>query len=111
MTGAETETHPLEITLAEYLTRWRGTSTQVIDVREPEEWDAGHLAEATLMPLGELEQRRHELDPAAPVVVVCRSGRRSLVAADYLRRVGFEHARSLAGGMTAWAAAGQPSAR
>ncbi len=83
----------------------------MIDVREQDEWDAGHLAEATLLPLGELEQRRHELDPAAPVVIVCRSGRRSLVAADYLHRLGFPEARSLAGGMIAWAATGQPVER
>jgi rhodanese-related sulfurtransferase len=108
---AETKTHPLEITLAEYLTGWRETPAQVIDVREPEEWGAGHLAEATLMPLGDIERRRHELDPAAPVVIVCRSGRRSLVAADYLHQLGFNHARSLAGGMIAWAAACQPIVR
>jgi rhodanese-related sulfurtransferase len=104
-------THPLEITITEYLTTCQQTPTQVIDVREPEEWDAGHMAEATLIPLGDLEQRRHELDPAAPVVIVCRSGRRSLIAADYLAQMGFRHARSLAGGMIAWAAAGQPIAR
>ncbi len=103
--------HPLEITLAEYLVARRGAPVQVIDVREREEWDAGHLAEATLVPLGELEQRRHELDPTAPVVIVCRSGRRSLVAADYLQQAGFRGARSLAGGMIAWAAAGQPVER
>jgi rhodanese-related sulfurtransferase len=99
--------HPLEITLAEYLAAGRDAPIQVIDVREQEEWDAGHLAEATLMPLGDLEQRIDELDPAVPVAIVCRSGRRSLLAAEYLQQVGFPHARSLAGGMIAWAEAGQ----
>jgi rhodanese-related sulfurtransferase len=45
------------------------------------------------------------------VVLVCRSGRRSLVAAEYLQTVGFGNARSLSGGMIAWAAAGLPIAR
>jgi rhodanese-related sulfurtransferase len=111
MTVAELTTDPLEITIAEYLAARPEEPARVIDVREPEEWDAGHLAEATLIPLGELEAHRHEIDPATPVVIVCRSGRRSLLAAEYLRQVGFDRARSLAGGMIAWAAAGQPVER
>jgi rhodanese-related sulfurtransferase len=105
------ETHPLEITLTEYFANWHGKPIQVIDVREREEWDAGHIAEATFMPLGELEQRRSELDPTVPVMIVCRSGRRSLIAADYLDQLGFSNACSLAGGMIAWAEASQPIAR
>ena len=109
--SASAKTHPLEITITEYLATRQQAPTQVIDVREPDEWDAGHLAEATLIPLGELAERRHELDPAARVVIVCRSGRRSLVAAEYLQQLGFPEARSLAGGMIAWAEAGQPVER
>jgi rhodanese-related sulfurtransferase len=105
------ETHPQEITLSEYLTDWRDKPIQVIDVREREEWVAGHLPEATLIPLSELERRRNELDPATPVVIVCRSGRRSLVAAEYLAQLGFRTARSLAGGMIAWVDADQAMAR
>ena len=109
--ATETQTHPLEITLAEYFAGREDAPVPVIDVREQDEWDAGHLAEATLVPLGELAERRHEFDPAAPLVIVCRSGRRSLVAADYLRQMGFHQARSLAGGMIAWAEAGLPVER
>ena len=69
--------HPLEITLAEYLASRQSEPVRVIDVREQDEWDAGHMAEATLLPLGELEERRHELDRESPLVIVCRSGRRS----------------------------------
>ena len=104
-------THPQEMTLSEYLTRWQGRPIQVIDVRERDEWDTGHMPEATHVPLSELEQRRNELDPGKPVVIVCRSGRRSLVAAAYLAGRGFRSVRSLAGGMIAWAAAGQPVER
>lgn len=102
---------PLEITLAEYLASRSGEPPQVVDVREADEWVAGHLPEATWLPLGQLAARLRELDPATPVVAVCRSGRRSLEAARYLREHGFPDARSLAGGMEAWAAARQPVAR
>ncbi|MCA9876535.1 MAG: MBL fold metallo-hydrolase [Thermomicrobiales bacterium] len=102
---------PLEISLTEYLAARSDEPVQVIDVREAEEWVAGHLPEAVWLPLGQLAVRRHELDPNTPVVTVCRSGRRSLEAAGYLRDHGFANARSLAGGMIAWAAANQPVMR
>ncbi|MFN8660465.1 MAG: rhodanese-like domain-containing protein [Thermomicrobiales bacterium] len=102
---------PLEITLAEYLASQSGARRQVIDVRGQDEWQGGHLQEAQLVPLDQLPARQHELDPALPVVTVCRSGRRSLEAATYLREQGFAHARSLAGGMIAWSAARQPVKR
>jgi rhodanese-related sulfurtransferase len=109
--SASAETHPLEITIAEYFATRQQMPTQVIDVRERDEWDGGHMADATLLPLGELEQRRHELDLAAPVVIVCRSGRRSLTAAEILLEAGFQDVRSLAGGMIAWHDAGLPVER
>lgn len=102
---------PLEIPLGEYLASRSGTSLQVVDVRGQDEWNDGHLREARLVPLDQLPARQHELDPGLPVITVCRSGRRSLEAASYLREQGFAHARSLAGGMIAWSAANQPVVR
>jgi rhodanese-related sulfurtransferase len=84
---------------------------QIVDVREPDEWAGGHIPEAVLIPLGQLAVRKGELDPGRPVVVVCRSGHRSLTGAVILLRAGFRDARSLAGGMIAWARAGHPMAR
>jgi rhodanese-related sulfurtransferase len=84
---------------------------QIVDVREPDEWQAGHVPGAIHIPLGALAARRGELDPARPVITVCRSGNRSLVALDVLRDAGITDAKSLAGGMIAWQAAGQPVAR
>src|SRR5581483_2322507 len=100
----------LEITVAEYLAGWRRQPIQLIDVREPEEWADGHLAEATLVPLADLERRVSEFDPNLPTVIVCRSGRRSLIAAAALDRLGFRLVRSLAGGIVAWVDAGLPLA-
>ena len=85
---------------------------QVVDVREPRRVGSRPPGGSdVLMPLGELGQRRHELDPQAPVVIVCRSGRRSLTAAEILLEAGFRDVRSLAGGMIAWRAARMPVER
>ncbi|MGV3757584.1 MAG: rhodanese-like domain-containing protein [Verrucomicrobiota bacterium] len=83
----------------------------VIDVREPMEFAGGHLACARLIPLGELEQRLGEIPTDQPLVVVCRSGKRSGQAASLLQGKGFKQIRSLEGGLMAWEAAGLPLER
>lgn len=90
--------------------RSAGTA-QIVDVREPEEWADGHIPGAVHIPLGALGQRTGELDPVRPVITVCRSGNRSLVALDVLREAGITDAKSLAGGMKAWQSAGHPVER
>jgi Rhodanese-related sulfurtransferase len=79
----------------------------LLDVRELDEWRAGHAPQARHIPLGQLETRLEEIPAARPIVTVCRSGRRSAIAADVLNGRGY-HATNLTGGMTAWAAAGLP---
>ncbi|WP_298815147.1 rhodanese-like domain-containing protein [Chloroflexus sp.] len=80
----------------------------LLDVRTPEEFvQDGRIAQATLIPLQELEQRLQELPDDKPIVCICRSGNRSEVACDLLRSRGFE-AVNVAGGMRAWRAAGYP---
>lgn len=78
----------------------------MLDVREPDEWAAGHIPGATLIPLGELESRLGELPADQPIVVYCRSGNRSAVGRDTLLNAGFTSVTSMAGGFTAWAQAG-----
>lgn len=77
----------------------------LLDVREPAEWAAGHAAEATLVPLGSLGP--DSVAPGMRVVTVCRSGARSMKAAQALAGAGYDVV-NLAGGMTAWQAAGLP---
>jgi rhodanese-related sulfurtransferase len=79
----------------------------LVDVREQDEWDAGHAPGALHLPLSELAERRDELRAAPRVVMVCRSGSRSDLAASLLGSVGID-AENLAGGMHAWERAGQP---
>ena len=78
-----------------------------VDVREPEEWQAGHVDGSLWIPLGELQARAGELPRDRPLVIVCRSGARSGYAADALVAAGYE-ASNLAGGLHAWAAAALP---
>ncbi|MBC3193427.1 rhodanese-like domain-containing protein [Pseudonocardia sp. C8] len=79
----------------------------LLDVREPEEWRAGHIEGAFHAPLGDLDPARFDRDRT--VVAICRSGNRSATAAAALAGAGVD-ARNLAGGMKAWAAAGLPFA-
>jgi sulfur-carrier protein adenylyltransferase/sulfurtransferase len=79
----------------------------LIDVRRAHEWEAGHIPGARRVEVNELPAEAAELDRERPVVLYCRSGSRSELAADGLRAGGFE-AHALAGGISAWAGEGRP---
>ena len=83
----------------------------LLDVREDDEWAAGHIDGAHHMPMGELPGRFGDLaslaDASHELVVVCRSGHRSARVVAWLAQNGVD-AVNLAGGMGAWAAAGRP---
>jgi len=85
-----------------------GAGALLLDVREPDEWSAGHIPGATHTPLGMLDARSVPADRV--VVAVCRSGNRSGKAAVQLAECGHD-VRNLAGGMKAWAAEGRPVTR
>ena len=78
---------------------------QVLDVRYPNEWEAGRIDGTLHIPGDDLADRVDELDKDRPVVTVCRSGSRSQRAAEWLQGEGF-NAENLEGGMQAWAEAG-----
>ena len=79
----------------------------ILDVREDEEWAAGHIAGSTHVPLSELAGRLADVPPADPLVVVCRVGARSAQVTAWLRAQGRD-AVNLDGGLEAWADAGRP---
>ncbi len=79
----------------------------LIDVREPDEFVAGHVPGARPLPMSEITARLDELERERPLYVICAVGQRSLAVADFLVRSGFE-AYSVAGGTYAWLRAGQP---
>ncbi len=80
---------------------------QLIDVRTPEEYEAGRIAQGRLIELADLAAHADELDRDRPVVFYCRSGSRSAMATTAFAQAGFE-AHNMEGGMLAWAAAGLP---
>jgi len=101
-----------EITPTELVERLeRGDDITIVDVREPHEWDIVNLEDrgAELIPLGELEERMNELDPADEIVLHCRSGARSADALRTLRTAGFGKLYNLKGGVLAWADEIDPS--
>ena len=79
----------------------------ILDVREPDEWSAGHIDGALHVPMGAVPDHLEELPDDARLVVVCRSGGRSARVTAYLRNEGLD-AVNLGGGMNAWASAGRP---
>ncbi|MER6591086.1 rhodanese-like domain-containing protein [Micromonospora purpureochromogenes] len=78
----------------------------VIDVREPHEYMAGHVADARLVPLGHLPAYAAEIPRGEPVFVICSNGNRSGIASDYLDRLGVK-VYAVAGGTTAWQQTGR----
>ena len=80
---------------------------EVVDVREPVEYAAAHVADTRLIPMGQLAGRLQELDRSRPVHLICRSGNRSGAMCDVLTAAGFE-AVNVRGGIEAWAASGRP---
>ena len=82
-------------------------AAQLVDVREPHEWEAGRIAGAQHIELERLPSRADEIDRARPVVFQCRLGVRSSMATAAFRASGWD-AYNLAGGIQAWVDAGLP---
>jgi len=87
----------------------RGDNFVLVDVREPHEYRLCSIPGSKLIPLGELPKRIGELDPAAELVVHCKSGGRSARACGVLRQAGFQRVRNLVGGILAWSDKVDPS--
>lgn len=89
-----------EISFNDFLAKYQAGEIQVLDVREQEEYDALHLEGVTLLPLSELLDRYTELDKAHPYYVICRSGKRSARACQFLEEQGYD-VTNVQGGMNA----------
>ena len=92
-----------EVTVAEV-----GEDAYLLDVRDHDEWAAGHAPRAHHVPMMELLGRLDELPADRDLVVVCRVGSRSAQVTAYLQQHGWDRVSNLAGGMAAWQAAGRP---
>lgn len=93
--------------------RWLRSGAAILDVREPSEFAAGHVAGSIPIPLGELEARASEIAALKdrPLVVICHGGKRSATACAVLARLGFRRTANLAGGILAWRRASLPETR
>jgi rhodanese-related sulfurtransferase len=85
----------------------RRDEVQILDVREPHEWEDGHVEGSVHMPLNQLLAQDADLDPSKPVAVVCSMGSRSEVGALMLRARGYD-AYNVEGGLIEWQAEGLP---
>ena len=80
----------------------KGKDYIILDVRTQEEYDSGHLKDAMLIPVDDLEERINEVPVGKPIIVYCRSGRRSAIAADILLNNGFSPVYDMQGGIEKW---------
>jgi rhodanese-related sulfurtransferase len=98
---------PPSITAEQAARQLRSSKVRVLDVRKPEEYDAGHISGAQNIPLGALRHQVDALSERVRYIAVCRTGSRSSRATKYLRRAGLEVV-NLEGGMVSWERAGLP---
>jgi rhodanese-related sulfurtransferase len=89
----------------------REAGAVLIDVREPDEWRAGHARGARHIPLAQLPASLDDLPREAPVYLICATGNRSRNAAAFLQKNGFSRPVNVRGGTVAWQRAGLPIER
>lgn len=96
--------HEIDITPAELSRKIAGGDDVVlVDVREPYEWNAGHIEQATHIPMQQVPQRLAELPKEKELVMICRSGSRSARVQQFLQQHGYTKVKNLTGGMQRWA--------
>jgi hydroxyacylglutathione hydrolase len=101
--------HVPQITSDELAARLAAGSVRVLDVRGAAEWEAGHLPGAPNIPVGYLTDRLGEIPRDRPLVLQCRTGARSMIAASVLKANGFTEVLNLAGGYQDWTRRGHPT--
>jgi rhodanese-related sulfurtransferase/rubrerythrin len=85
-----------------YMEKKESDQLTILDVRQPNEYESGHISGSKLIPLPDLTERLLEIDPKKPTVVYCAIGGRSRIAAQMLAGNGFENVYNLSGGFKAW---------
>jgi adenylyltransferase/sulfurtransferase len=106
----ETKVNEGEIDVTEVKAKLdRGDNFVLIDVREPHEHRICNIPAAKLIPLGEFAKHLGEFDPAADIVIHCKSGMRSAKACGIMRQAGFQNVRNMVGGILAWSDKVDPS--
>jgi rhodanese-related sulfurtransferase len=110
---AEAKKHITEISPQDAAAKLNSGEAVVVDVRDKDEWDEGHIPGATHLSRGtiELDIEEKVSDPNAMIICHCGGGGRSALAAESLQKMGNKNVRSMAGGLRAWKAAGLPTTK
>ena len=110
---AEAKKQITEISPQDAAAKLNNGDAVVVDVRDKDEWDGGHIPGASHMSRGTIELDIEEKvpEPNAMVICHCGGGGRSALAAESLQKMGYKNVRSMAGGFKAWKAAGLPTTK
>jgi rhodanese-related sulfurtransferase len=100
----------VHVTASQLKAQVDGADPFVVDVREPAEYDAGHVPGSVLMPLATVPVRHHELPRDETIYLVCQTGGRSFTAATWLSQQGYD-VRNVSGGVVDWVGQGYPVTR
>ena len=108
---AEAKKNVTEISPEDAVNKLQNKEAVVVDVRDKDEWDEGHIPNAIHLSRGTIELDIEEKvpDPNAVIICHCGGGGRSALAAESLQKMGYKNVRSMAGGLKAWKAAGLPT--
>src|SRR6476469_8773128 len=111
--SAEAKKNITEISPEDAASKMQNREAVIIDVRDKDEYDEGHIPNAIHLSRGllELDIEEKVSDPNAMIITHCGGGGRSALAAQSLQKMGYKNVRSMAGGLKAWKAAGLPTAK
>jgi rhodanese-related sulfurtransferase len=107
---AEAKKNITEISPAEAAAKQKNGEAVIVDVRDQDEWDEGHIPDAVHLSRGTIELEIEDMfpDPGGAIICHCGGGGRSALAAQSLQKMGYKNVRSMAGGLKAWKTAGLP---
>ena len=110
---ADAKKNVTEISPQDAAAKLQSGEALIVDVRDKDEWDEGHIPDATHMSRStvELDIEEKVPDPIAMIICHCGGGGRSALAAESLQKMGYKNVRSMAGGFKAWEAAGLPTTK
>src|SRR6266478_5873035 len=110
---AEAKQNITEISPQDAAAKSKSGEALIVDVRDKDEWDEGHIPGATHMSRGtiELDIEEKVRDPNAMIICHCGGGGRGALATESLQKMGYTNVRNMAGGFKAWKAAGLPSTK
>ena len=110
---ADAKKNIIEISPAEAAAKSKRGDAVIVDVREKDEWDEGHIPDATHFSRGTIELEVEDEFPDLNTTIICHcgGGGRSTLAAESLQKMGYKNVRSMAGGFKAWKASGLPTTK